>query len=132
MLHGMTNLQAVQMIAVMFLIGMGVCVLALFMMLFAPDKMNATLPPWESERYEGGELAHELGSYAYREPADPEHVEYLIRAYGRAAVIHSPDTQPVDNWLLPANNEWVINPYALLGRTIDDEAPTRHRQLVAA
>jgi hypothetical protein len=85
MLSGMTNLQAVQMIGAMFLIGMGGCIALLLIMMLAPASTAAKTEPW---------VAGELGvAPAYREPANPSYVDELIRIRGQAAVIYAPDPQ---------------------------------------
>ena len=97
----MTNTEAIQMIGVMFIIGAVAVLLLVLGAVFWPETQRgaAAVSAWVSSRREDGSLDHELGSYSYREPADPRYVDALIRARGRAPVVYAPDPLPE---LLPA------------------------------
>jgi hypothetical protein len=125
-MQGMTNAQAVQMIAVMF----GICTVAILLLVlgavFWPETQRgaAAVSAWVSHRDEDGKLQHELGSYAYREPADPSYVDDLIRVRGRFPVIHYPDPLPEEEvlrYVVPAvhrpDPQHVDNPYPV---TLDE------------
>ena len=119
-MQGMTNAQAVQMIAVMFGIGVVAILLLVLGSIFWPETQRgaAAVSAWISHRDEEGRLHHELGDYAYREPADPSYVDELIRVRGRFPVIHYPDPLPEDEvlrYVVPAvhrpDPQVVDNPY---------------------
>ena len=84
----MTNLQAVQTIGAVFLTGAGSILIMLVVIAVMPASAAARVTPW---------VTGELGTPgAYREPADPAHVDSLIRAYASAPVIYRPDPLPIE------------------------------------
>ncbi len=83
-MQGMTNAEAVQMIAVMFVIGTVTILLIVLGAVFWPETQRgaAAVSAWAGELGKPGN---------FREPADPSYVDRLIAVRGRATVIHSPD-----------------------------------------
>lgn len=74
------------MIGATFLIGTGSILVLLIIIAVMPPSAAARATPW---------VTGELGAPgAFREPADPEHVDSLIRAHASAKVIHRPDPLP--------------------------------------
>jgi hypothetical protein len=100
-MQGMTNAEAVQVIAIMFGIGTVTILLLVLGAVFWPETQHgaATVAAWVSHRDSDGRLQHELGSYAYREPADPSYVDELIRVRASFPVVHHPDPLPDDEVL---------------------------------
>lgn len=86
MLTGMSNAQAVQMIAIMFVIAVvSILVLVIASALF-PERLA---PSWARvAAWAPGELGDPA---TFREPADESYVDELIRVRGRFPVVHRPD-----------------------------------------
>jgi len=126
MMHGITNAQAVQMIAIMFVIGVVVVLLLVLGAVFWPETQRgaAAVSAWVSHRDDEGRLRHELGDYAYREPADPSYVDDLIRVRGVARAI--PAVYPPDPLPEPENNPYRTTLAELVAsvRPVPASAPT--------
>jgi len=105
----------------MFGIGVVSILLLVLGSIFWPETQRgaAAVAAWVSHRDDEGNLHHELGSYAYREPADPSYVDELIRVRGSFPVVHAPDPLPEDEvlrYVVPAlvhspTPQPVDNPY---------------------
>lgn len=92
-MQGWSHADVVTSVAVAFVILVVTMLLLVIGAILWPETKRgaAAVSAWASSLRDDGTTAHELGSYNYREPADPSYVDELIRARGRARVLHRPD-----------------------------------------